>query len=93
MCPGYCCSGRLLAHSTENALAVVLDTFFVFAQVFQRSKHVMLVTAHRVCELVERVEDQIADCVRVVPHEIVHEVLDTITVEIRVERGVEAVFV
>ncbi len=33
MCPGYCCSERLLAHSIENALAVVLDVVLVFAQV------------------------------------------------------------
>ena len=36
MCPGYCLYAiGLLAHSTEDALAVVLDTFFVLAQVLQ----------------------------------------------------------
>ena len=52
----------------------------------------MLVTAHRVCELVDGVECQIADCVRVVPYEVVHEVFDAFTGEIRVERAIEAVF-
>lgn len=62
--PGVLLYGvELLAYSIENALAVVLDTFFVFAQVFQRSGHVVLVTAHGVCELVDGIEGQIADCV------------------------------
>ena len=52
----------------------------------------MLVVAHGVCELVDGVEGQIADRVRVVPCELVHEVLDTFAREIRVERGGEAVF-
>ena len=68
---------RLLAHSIENALAVVLDTVLVLAQVFQRREHVMLVASHCVCELVDGIEGQIADCVRVVPREVVDEVLDT----------------
>ena len=51
----------------------------------------MLVTVHGVCELVDGIEGQIADCIWVVLREVIDEVFDAFTGEIRVERGVEAV--